>query len=139
MFNEVGPRYKKQIRSRVLSLKEERNAELRTSLLKGTLSVQDFVRTRSEDLASREVEEERRCMSQQNMNDRLLSVDSSSRTGKYVCVRCTGVDTTYTQVQVSLRDDESLMTFVSCNSCGFKWKGEHLEYASPEYEEFQIT
>ena len=131
--NTTGLKYKKQVKSRILTLRDSRHKKLREAVLTGkTTPEQLAVMTHAE--AARRVRE---CDVRESVSAHMLPVDIASNTGKYMCGGCGGRDTSYTQVD--LRGNSDLVTFVCCNSCGRRWKGEHLEYGSADVEEFEIT
>ena len=136
-FNTTGPKYKKQVKSRILNLRDSRNKKLHEAVLTGETTPEQLAVMSHAEMACEDARRVRECDVRERVSAHMLPVDIASNTGKYVCGGCGGRNTSYSQVD--LRGNSDLVTFVCCNSCGRRWKGEHLEYGSADVEEFEIT
>jgi transcription elongation factor S-II len=120
-FDDVGPKYKNKIKSRVMNLRDKRNVQLRLSIIDGEISPEKFAVMTTEELASDELKEERKKMTQESINDHQLAKNTGTETGQFKCGKCGGMKTSYSQLQTRSAD-EPMTTFVFCSTCGNRWK-----------------
>lgn len=121
LFNDTGPKYKNRIKSRVMNLRDKRNIQLRLSLIDGEITPEKFASMTTEELASDELKEERKKMTQESINDHQLAKNIGTSTGQFKCGKCGQSKTSYSQMQTRSAD-EPMTTFVFCNVCGNRWK-----------------
>ena len=120
-FNDAGPKYKNKIKSRVMNLRDKRNIQLRLSIIDGEITPEKFAIMTTEELASDDLKEERKKLTQESINDHQLATNTGTETGQFTCGKCKGNKTSYSQLQTRSAD-EPMTTFVFCNTCGNRWK-----------------
>ncbi|XP_055964030.1 transcription elongation factor A protein 2 isoform X2 [Sorex fumeus] len=124
IYRDLGStdlKYKNRVRSRISNLKDARNPELRRNVLCGTISPQQIAVMTSEEMASEELKEIRKAMTEEAIREHQMARAGGAQTDLFTCGRCHKKSCTYTQVQTR-SSDEPMTTFVVCNECGNRWK-----------------
>ncbi|KAM4610061.1 transcription elongation factor A protein 2 [Polymixia lowei] len=120
-FKSTDVKYKSRLRSRISNLKDQKNPELRRSVLCGNISAQRIATMTAEEMASAELKQMRETLTKESIREHQLSKVGGTETDMFICGKCRGKNCTYTQVQTRSAD-EPMTTFVVCNSCGNRWK-----------------
>ncbi|XP_055508632.1 transcription elongation factor A protein 2 isoform X2 [Leucoraja erinacea] len=124
VFQEMGNtdmKYKNRVRSRIANLKDTKNPNLRKNVLCGNISAEQIARMTAEEMASDELREIRKALTNEAIREHQMARTSGSETDLFVCGKCKKNNCTYTQVQTRSAD-EPMTTFVFCNECGNRWK-----------------
>lgn len=121
VFKDTGSKYKNRVKSRVMNLRDKRNASLRELVLDGDISAEKFANMTAEELAHDDLKNERKKITAQAIKDHQLATTGGTSTGQFKCGRCGKRNTTYNQVQTRSAD-EPMTTFVYCQECGNRWK-----------------
>uniref|UniRef100_A0A7N8XD23 Transcription elongation factor n=1 Tax=Mastacembelus armatus TaxID=205130 RepID=A0A7N8XD23_9TELE len=120
-FKSTDMKYKTRLRSRISNLKDQKNPDLRRNVLCGNISPQRIACMTAEEMASAELKQIREALTKESIREHQLSKVGGTETDMFICSKCHGKSCTYTQVQTRSAD-EPMTTFVSCNSCGNRWK-----------------
>lgn len=120
-FGSTDGKYKSRLRSRISNLKDQKNPDLRRSVLCGNLSPQQIATMTAEDMASKELKMVRESLTKESIREHQLSKTGGTETDMFICSKCRGKNCSYTQVQTRSAD-EPMTTFVLCNGCGNRWK-----------------
>ncbi|XP_036756698.1 transcription elongation factor A protein 2 isoform X3 [Manis pentadactyla] len=124
IFRDVGNtdmKYKNRIRSRISNLKDAKNPDLRRNVLCGAITPQQIAVMTSEEMASDELKEIRKAMTEEAIREHQMARGGGTPTDLFTCGKCRKKSCTYTQVQTR-SSDEPMTTFVVCNECGNRWK-----------------
>jgi len=113
--------YKSKIRSLFVNLKDKANPGLRASIVDGTLAPEKFAKMTSQEMASAERQAENKKIEEQNLFKSLSAAEKQAETDAFQCSRCKQRKCIYRQAQTRSAD-EPMTTFVTCTSCGNKWK-----------------
>ncbi|GFS41473.1 transcription elongation factor S-II [Trichonephila inaurata madagascariensis] len=120
-FGDTNMKYKNRIRSRVSNLKDPKNPELRTNVLKGIIEPAKIAVMTADEMASEEMKILRQKFTKEAINDHQMAMTSGTKTDLLKCGKCKKNNCTYNQVQTRSAD-EPMTTFVYCNECGNRWK-----------------
>ncbi|MBN3325169.1 TCEA2 protein, partial [Atractosteus spatula] len=120
-FKSTDMKYKTRLRSRISNLKDQKNPDLRRSVLCGSISAERIATMTAEEMASAELKEMRKALTKESIREHQLSKVGGTETDMFVCGKCKKKNCTYTQVQTRSAD-EPMTTFVVCNECGNRWK-----------------
>lgn len=120
-FKVTDFKYKNKVRSRVANLGDARNPYLRYNVLRGDISAERIAKMTSDEMASKELKQEREKFHKEAINDHQLSLTTGTKTSEIKCLACKKCDVTYNQVQTRSAD-EPMTTFCYCNLCGKRWK-----------------
>ncbi|XP_067856553.1 transcription elongation factor A protein 1-like isoform X1 [Heptranchias perlo] len=124
VFQEMGNtdmKYKNRVRSRIANLKDTKNPNLRKNVLCGNISAEQIARMTAEEMASDELREIRKALTNEAIREHQMAKTSGTETDLFTCGKCKKKNCTYTQVQTRSAD-EPMTTFVFCNECGNRWK-----------------
>jgi len=121
IFGDSGTKYKDKIRSKVFNLKDKKNPELKTRVIKGEISPEQLATMTPEQMASSEMKELRQKLSKEAINESQMAVVEGTKTSLIQCGKCKKNNCTYSQMQTRSAD-EPMTTFVFCNECGNRWK-----------------
>jgi transcription elongation factor S-II len=114
-------KYKNRVRSRMMNLKDTKNAMLRTNYMQGHLEASKLAVMTPEEMASDEMKALRQKFVKQGIDDAQLTTNQGTKTDLLKCGKCKKRNCTYNQVQTRSAD-EPMTTFVLCNECGNRWK-----------------
>ncbi|XP_067856555.1 transcription elongation factor A protein 1-like isoform X3 [Heptranchias perlo] len=114
-------KYKNRVRSRIANLKDTKNPNLRKNVLCGNISAEQIARMTAEEMASDELREIRKALTNEAIREHQMAKTSGTETDLFTCGKCKKKNCTYTQVQTRSAD-EPMTTFVFCNECGNRWK-----------------
>ncbi|WFD37374.1 transcription elongation factor TFIIS [Malassezia japonica] len=117
----VNGDYRAKVRSLSLNLKDKNNPELREQVLDGSISADELVVMKSEDMASSARKAEREKLQQQNLHNAKGAEAQEAETDAFQCGKCKQRKTRYYQMQTRSAD-EPMTTFVTCVNCNNKWK-----------------
>ncbi|KAI1284977.1 Transcription elongation factor A protein 1 [Halotydeus destructor] len=120
-FKNTDQRYKNRIRSRVANLKDQKNPDLRSNVLRGAIAPEKIAVMTAEEMASKEMKSVRQRFTKEAINDHQMSVQGGTKTDLLKCPKCRKSNCTYNQVQTRSAD-EPMTTFCLCNECGKRWK-----------------
>ncbi|XP_032897238.1 transcription elongation factor A protein 1-like isoform X2 [Amblyraja radiata] len=120
-MSNTDMKYKNRVRSRIANLKDTKNPNLRKNVLCGNISAEQIARMTAEEMASDELREIRKALTNEAIREHQMARTSGSETDLFVCGKCKKNNCTYTQVQTRSAD-EPMTTFVFCNECGNRWK-----------------
>jgi len=120
-FKETNEKYRNRIRSRVSNLKDQKNPELRINVLLGGITPERLAVLTSEEMASKELKQQRSQLNSKAINEYQLAVDEGTGTDLVQCKRCKQNNCAYTEVQTRSAD-EPMTLFFFCKSCGNRWK-----------------
>ncbi|XP_075240987.1 transcription elongation factor A protein 2-like [Convolutriloba macropyga] len=121
IFGDTGIKYKDRVRSKVFNLKDKKNPELKTRVIKGEISPEQLATMTPEQMASSEMKELRQKLTKEAINDHQMAVVEGTKTALIQCGKCKKSNCTYSQMQTRSAD-EPMTTFVFCNECGNRWK-----------------
>ncbi|CAE7200762.1 TCEA1 [Symbiodinium natans] len=117
--------YMNQARSILFNLKDAKNPTFRFKVVVGFFQPKDLPKLTAEDMASDEKNAERAKQRQYAMEalDQGWALKNGQQltTGMFTCGKCKGNKTTYFQMQTR-SSDEPMTTFVTCLTCGNRWK-----------------
>ncbi|CAE7374362.1 TFIIS [Symbiodinium pilosum] len=117
--------YMNQARSILFNLKDAKNPTFRFKVVVGFFSPRQLPKLTAEDMASDEKNAERAKQRQYAMEalDQGWALKNGQQltTGMFTCGKCKGNKTTYFQMQTR-SSDEPMTTFVTCLTCGNRWK-----------------
>mmetsp|Transcript_1047 Transcript_1047/g.1424 ORF Transcript_1047/g.1424 Transcript_1047/m.1424 type:complete len:210 (-) Transcript_1047:133-762(-) len=117
--------YLSQARSVLFNLNDFSNNRFKAELMSGALKIEELPKMTPEQMASDFKNMERARLRQLSMEacdadwdlKRMQKFD-----GMLTCPRCKGAKTSYQQLQAGHGLDEPMTTFVSCYTCGNRWK-----------------
>lgn len=122
-----GRKYVSQARSLLYNIKDESN-EFARRLLDGELRISQLPSLTAEDMASSKKNAERAQLRQEAFEAAAVRPASHSITDRFVCEKCSGSRTAYTQsaaVESCVRSGgepvETMVTFVTCLHCSHTW------------------
>mmetsp|Transcript_24121 Transcript_24121/g.54356 ORF Transcript_24121/g.54356 Transcript_24121/m.54356 type:complete len:224 (-) Transcript_24121:177-848(-) len=117
--------YMNQARSVLYNLKDRKNPTFRFKVVVGFFQPNQLPKLTAEDMASAEKNAERAKQRQDAMEalDQNWALKNGQQltTGMFTCGKCKGNKTTYFQMQTR-SSDEPMTTFVTCLTCGNRWK-----------------
>jgi len=117
--------YMNQARSILFNLKDTKNPTFRFKLMVGFFQPAQLPTLTAEEMASEQKKDERRKQRQYAMEalDQGWALKNGQQptTGMFTCGKCKGNKTTYFQMQTR-SSDEPMTTFVTCLTCGNRWK-----------------
>lgn len=111
---------KNLLRSKLLNLKDKKNKKLCENVYNEIISAEKFVFMSTDEMKSSELKE-----LEENMKKNILLEmqvpRAQAETDIFKCSKCGKRQCSYRQLQTRSAD-EPMTTFVSCISCGHKWK-----------------
>eukprot|EP01119_Soliformovum_irregulare_P003781 TRINITY_DN14847_c0_g1_i1.p1 TRINITY_DN14847_c0_g1~~TRINITY_DN14847_c0_g1_i1.p1 ORF type:complete len:287 (-),score=82.44 TRINITY_DN14847_c0_g1_i1:142-1002(-) len=119
LFNAVDKAYKNKFRSITFNLKK--NAELRTSVIRGQITPKDLCQMSPEDMADETLKNERAALRHNSTEAAKARVPNQTSTDMFKCGKCGKRETSYYQMQTRSAD-EPMTTFHTCQACGARWK-----------------
>ena len=128
LFHQLeGRKYASQARSLLYNIKDESN-EFAGRLLDGNLKISQLPSLTAEDMASAKKNARRAQVRQEAFEAAAVRPASHSISDRYVCEKCGGNKTAYTQnaaVESCVRSGgepvETMVTFVTCLGCSNTW------------------
>lgn len=108
----------------VVNLKDEKNVELRRSLIEGTLLVEHLVRMDDRELANPELRKKiEEKMEERSKDTNLVELKKAITTSStlFKCRICGVRDTSWEQKQTR-SGDEPMTVIITCNKCGSQWR-----------------
>lgn len=111
-FNHIGPKYTQRVRSRVSNLKDPKNPDLRTNVLKGTLSPRKLAIMSPEEMANDEMKALREKLNMEALVDYQIVEEHD---GFVQCPLCKAASADTAQAQPS-------SSMHNCGTCGHMWK-----------------
>lgn len=117
----LSKEYRTRFRTLFLNLKNPKNTELRLQLYYGELPFERLVRMTSDELAPRELQEEKARIAKWHAAAITRSVDAGAATDLFRCAKCQQRKCTYFQMQTRSAD-EPMTSFITCLNCGNRWK-----------------
>lgn len=146
-LKNTDAKYKNRIRSRVANLRDVKNPDLRSNVLRGAIQPEKIASMNAEEMASAEMKQLRHRFTKESIEDHQMTFTSGTATDLIKCPACKKSNTTYNQVSVWLNvhfsllflfhhsnpfrlpskvqtrsADEPMTTFCFCNECGKRWK-----------------
>ncbi|KAH7102441.1 transcription elongation factor [Auriculariales sp. MPI-PUGE-AT-0066] len=118
--NSTG-NYRSKMRSLYLNLKDKSNPALRQSVVSGDIAIPKLTKMTPQDMASEQRKEADRILQEENLFKSLGAKEPEAETSAFICTRCKGNKTRYRQAQTRSAD-EPMTTFVTCVTCGNRWK-----------------
>eukprot|EP01103_Thecamoeba_quadrilineata_P015703 TRINITY_DN5040_c0_g1_i1.p1 TRINITY_DN5040_c0_g1~~TRINITY_DN5040_c0_g1_i1.p1 ORF type:complete len:370 (-),score=101.86 TRINITY_DN5040_c0_g1_i1:143-1252(-) len=119
----VNKDYHNQRRSLYFNLINEKNEELRLSVLEGKISPERLVQMTTQELASREMQQKR--AETEDYFTKAAQANSNTSdlhtTDMFTCGKCKERKCTYSQLQTRSAD-EPMTTFITCCNCWNRWK-----------------
>ncbi|OAG31876.1 transcription elongation factor S-II [Nematocida displodere] len=112
--------YFELFKAKYLNLKDEGNAWLGAAVYNADIAVDAFVKMTSEEMKSQELKEFEAGILKQSILDSTVQ-KQEAETEMFFCTNCRQKKCIYRQLQTRSAD-EPMTTFVSCVSCGNKWK-----------------
>ena len=113
--------YKRTFRSKYLNLKDKANPGLRSQLLNGNTSPEEFIKMSTSEMASENRRREDDRINKENLMKARAAKDNESETDMFQCGRCKQRKCKYFQMQTRSAD-EPMTTYVTCINCGHRWK-----------------
>ncbi|KAJ5469606.1 hypothetical protein N7539_009224 [Penicillium diatomitis] len=124
-YTFLGPETKEEYRSKMRSLyqnlKNKSNPTLRTRVLNGDVTPDDFVRLSSDELRSAEQREADAKLQKLNMDKAMVGQPERSISTSLQCGKCGQRKVTYTEAQTRSAD-EPMTLFCTCVNCGKSWR-----------------
>jgi transcription elongation factor S-II len=120
-YEGLSKEYRARFRTLFLNLKNPKNSELRLRLRYGELAYDQLARMSSDELAPREVQEEKARIAKWQREAITRGVDKGSATDLFRCNKCQQRKCTYFQMQTRSAD-EPMTSFITCLNCGNRWK-----------------
>ncbi|XP_051846868.1 transcription elongation factor A protein 1-like [Antechinus flavipes] len=114
-------KYKNRVRSRIANLKDAKNPNLRKNVLCGNIPPDVFARMTAEEMASDELKEMRRNVTQEAIRQHQMARIGGNPTDLFKCGKCTKKNCTYSQIP-TLSSEEPMTIYVFCNDCGNRCK-----------------
>ncbi|KAI2786587.1 hypothetical protein POX_g08974 [Penicillium oxalicum] len=118
---ETKEEYRTKMRSLYQNLKNKSNPTLRTRVLGGEVSPEDFVRLSSDELRSAEQREADARIKKLNMDKAMVGQPERSISTSLQCGKCGQRKVTYTEAQTRSAD-EPMTLFCTCVNCGKSWR-----------------
>lgn len=120
--HQVDDAYKARLRSLAFNLRNVKNWALRRSVRAGKIAPRAFVAMRVPELADPEMAAARRGDAEWAKTVAMArALNLSAPTRAYTCRRCGKNECRAAQLQIR-GADEGMTTFVSCVSCGHRWR-----------------
>lgn len=114
--------YTQRIMSIAFNIMHPHNSAVLDKLVDGSLTYSRLVESRPEHLYPELWTDALESVAMQRLKKEAASIDASTAPdGAFVCGRCKSKKTTYYQMQTRSAD-EPMTNFVSCLSCGNRWK-----------------
>jgi transcription elongation factor S-II len=117
----ASPFYREKIRSLFQNLKNKTNPTLRTRILAGSITPQEFARMTPEEMKSQEQRDKDEALKKENLNNAMTPQEKQSISSSIECPKCHQKTVSYTQAQTRSAD-EPMTNFCECQSCGNRWK-----------------
>ncbi|KAJ7658756.1 transcription elongation factor [Mycena polygramma] len=115
-------KYSDKIRFLLFNLKDKNNPRLREAVRGGEISVGEFVKMTSHEMASEEQKNTDDAIKEQNLRD-LLGPEQhkAEETDAFQCPQCEERKTYYAQLQTRSADEPTTI-FVTCVHCNHRWR-----------------
>jgi transcription elongation factor S-II len=117
----VGNEYKMKARELKFNFSDAKNKDLRAEVLDGSLTPAALVKMTSKDLANADMKAERQRLHNHFLREMAASNVGTATTDEFRCGKCKKRECTYYELQTR-GADEPLTVFVSCTSCGNRWR-----------------
>ena len=125
LYQEVGgnasKEYKAKARSLAFNLRDEKNPDLRASVLSGAIGAGALVQMDSKDLASKAMKSLNSKILEEATKNAMGGGSTQESTDQFKCGKCGQRKCTYYQMQTRSAD-EPMTTFVTCTVCNNRWK-----------------
>jgi transcription elongation factor S-II len=118
---ETKEEYRTKMRSLFQNLKNKSNPNLRTRVLAGQITPDEFVRMSSDELRSAEQREADAKIKKLNMDKAMVGQPERSISTSLQCGKCGQRKVTYTEAQTRSAD-EPMTLFCTCVNCGKSWR-----------------
>lgn len=115
------PAYREKMRSLFQNLKNKSNPTLRTRILSGAITPENFVSMSHEEMKSQEQRDEDKRLEKENMHNAMRPEQEKSISSSIECPKCHKKTVSYSQAQTRSAD-EPMTNFCECQSCGNRWK-----------------
>jgi len=113
--------YKAKARSLMFNLRDEKNPDLRGSVLSGDVPPEALVKMEPKDLASKHMKERNARIVEEATRNAMGPSANVESTDQFQCGKCKQRKCTYYQMQTRSAD-EPMTTFVTCIVCNNRWK-----------------
>ena len=113
--------YKAKARSLMFNLRDEKNPDLRSSVLSGDIMPAALVKLEPKDLASKHMKERNARIVEEMTRNAMGPSANVESTDQFQCGKCKQRKCTYYQMQTRSAD-EPMTTFVTCIVCNNRWK-----------------
>lgn len=124
-YEHLGPESKEEYRTKIRSLfqnlKNKSSTQLRSRVLSGEITPEEFVRMSSDELRSAERRQADEAIQKKNMNDAMVAQAERSISTSLQCGKCGQRKVTYTEAQTRSAD-EPMTLFCTCLNCGKSWR-----------------
>uniref|UniRef100_A0A5S6QRQ0 Transcription elongation factor S-II n=1 Tax=Trichuris muris TaxID=70415 RepID=A0A5S6QRQ0_TRIMR len=124
-MNSANRQYRARVRSRVINLRDPRNANLAAEIVKGIVSPNRIATMSSEAMAPDELRRLRQSFRKDSLrNYSLPDAGGILHSSTFLCQKCEQRDCSYNVGQERLDGDYEpvAVTLVACNRCGNRWK-----------------
>lgn len=121
LFGETNPNYKAKFRQLFMNLKNVKNHDLRLGVLNGHISPERLCQMTSQELASKELQEQRKALEEACLKEAIRGGQKQATTNMFRCHKCKKRECTYYQLQTRSAD-EPMTTFVQCTNCNNRWR-----------------
>jgi len=121
IFDGTTANYKAKFRELFMNLKNPKNPELRERVVEGHISPARLCQMTSQELASRELQEQRKALEEACLKEAIRGVPKQATTTMFRCHKCKKRECTFYQLQTRSAD-EPMTTFVNCTNCGNRWR-----------------
>lgn len=118
--------YGQKARSIGHNLKDQNNPDFRRRVLTGAVAPDQVPMMTAEEMASKQKQDARALIRKVGAEEiqtdwELRNSETSCFEGMFPCVMCCSTKTSYHQLQ-TLASDEPMTTYVTCSSCGHRWR-----------------
>ncbi|KAL0489165.1 transcription elongation factor A protein [Acrasis kona] len=113
--------YKNKIKSISFNLGDRTNRDFSARVLDGTFSPEQLCTMQSKEMASLEMQKERRKLMDEKTAEAMSHLPSVHKSSLYRCGKCKKKECSFYQMQTRSAD-EPMTTYVTCHSCGNRWK-----------------
>jgi len=120
LYQDTGRDYKQKYRTLFSNISDKKNQELRNNLYSGSLTPDQIINMTHEELASPELQEQRRKIRDRNTEARMDERKVATCTA-WTCRKCGHNLTSYYTLQIRSAD-EPMTVFITCQNCKNQWK-----------------
>ncbi|UJR24405.1 hypothetical protein I4U23_005782 [Adineta vaga] len=121
-IKNTNVKYGRRIRSRLFNLKDLKNPDLRSKVLLGIITPEQFAIMTPEEMTSDNLKKENEKLREITCRESFLPIDEGSGCDLIKCERCKTNNCSYSELQ-TLSGDEPMTLFVYCRNCGHRWRG----------------